>query len=134
MVFGTFDLLHDGHVHFLSEAGKYGGRLIVALAADNVVNLLKGRLPVNPFPARRKNLEKLKIASDVVAGDSMLGSWDVLESYDPDIIVLGYDQAELALKLKSFLDKRPKNIEIFYVGPYTDPKLHSSALRSKMLK
>lgn len=134
MAFGTFDLLHAGHVHFLTEAKKFGDRLIVALASDEVVLLLKGALPFNVFSMRFLNLAGLKLADEIVAGDEKPGSWSVLKSHKPDVVALGYDQTELAAKLKKFLIKNRISIKLVYVGPSEGNKLHSSILRSKMLK
>jgi glycerol-3-phosphate cytidylyltransferase len=38
MAFGTFDLLNVGHINFLNKAKTYGNKLIVGVAADNLVN------------------------------------------------------------------------------------------------
>ncbi|MDO8483159.1 MAG: adenylyltransferase/cytidyltransferase family protein [bacterium] len=133
MVFGTFDLLHDGHVHFLTESKKYGDRLIIALASDEVVLFLKGMLPFNSFAKRTANLSRLKIADEIVAGDERPGNWNVLRYHRPDVVALGYDQIILAAKLKKFLAKNPKPIELIYIGSHKGNRLHSSILRSEML-
>ena len=132
MVFGTFDLLHDGHVHFLSEAKKYGDKLVVALASDSVVVRLKGRLPIDSFERRLNNLKSLDLVDDVVTGDKTPGSWGVIDSIHPDSIALGYDQKKLASELKVFLDREKIPIQVFFVGPYRDKSLHSSVLRGKI--
>jgi FAD synthetase len=41
MTFGTFDLLHPGHLHYLSEAKKLGDYLITIVARDATVERLK---------------------------------------------------------------------------------------------
>ncbi|HEY4500387.1 MAG TPA: adenylyltransferase/cytidyltransferase family protein, partial [Candidatus Paceibacterota bacterium] len=43
MVFGTFDILHPGHLYFLRAAKKLGDYLIVSLARDVNVRKIKGR-------------------------------------------------------------------------------------------
>ena len=45
MVFGTFDILHKGHLDFFKQAKKYGDYLIVAVARDDTVKKVKGKLP-----------------------------------------------------------------------------------------
>ncbi len=134
MVFGTFDLLHAGHVHFLAEAKKCADKLIVALAPDSVVLRLKGRPPRNPFSKRQENLNRLGLADDVVMGDEISGSWNVLGSFAPDNIALGYDQKELAEELKKFFVKNPKPVRLVYIGPHAGGVLHSSVLRDKVIK
>ena len=53
---GVFDLLHLGHVKFLEEAKKAGGKdaeLIVIIARDSTVEKNKGRKPIMPENQRR---------------------------------------------------------------------------------
>ncbi|MEM2913737.1 MAG: adenylyltransferase/cytidyltransferase family protein, partial [Candidatus Bathyarchaeia archaeon] len=53
---GTFDLLHYGHVYYLTNAKKLGGeksKLIVIVARDKTVERLKGRKPIIPEDQRR---------------------------------------------------------------------------------
>ena len=44
MAFGTFDLLHPGHINFLNQAKKHG-QLIIVIARDKTVKEVKGKLP-----------------------------------------------------------------------------------------
>lgn len=134
MVFGTFDLLHEGHVHFFTQAKKHADRLVVSLATDNIILLLKGKLPVNSFAGRLENLYKLKLVDEIVAGDTELNSWKVIRSHNPDVVALGYDQEKLAVELKRFINGFQKPVKLVYIGPHTDRGLHSSVIRSKMLK
>ena len=60
---GVFDLLHLGHVKFLEEAKKIGGKnveLVVIIARDNTVEKNKGRTPIMPENQRRALVESLK--------------------------------------------------------------------------
>jgi FAD synthetase len=60
---GAFDLVHYGHVHFLKEAKKVGGRnarLIVIIARDKTIEKRKGKSPVIPENQRRAVIESLK--------------------------------------------------------------------------
>lgn len=132
MVFGVFDLLHDGHRHFFREARKRGDTLIAVLASDAIVEKLKGTPPENPLLRRKKNLENLGLADDVVSGDESLGDWEVIARYSPDEIALGYDQQELAESLKAFLKRSKSNITLVFIPPYADETLHSSALRKNI--
>ena len=45
LAFGTFDILHPGHDHYLQEARKLGDELWVVVALDETVRQGKGRLP-----------------------------------------------------------------------------------------
>jgi len=47
MLFGTFDIFHEGHRDFLRQAREYGDYLIVVIARDETVKNVKGKLPRN---------------------------------------------------------------------------------------
>lgn len=132
MVFGTFDLLHKGHVHFLSQAKQHGDKLVIALAPDNIVLGLKAHLPSNSFVIRLNNLKRLAMADSIVAGDGTLRNWGVIDLVSPDVIALGYDQTDLAKELKAFIALNQKPIRLVFIKPYVDHTLHSSTLISKV--
>jgi rfaE bifunctional protein nucleotidyltransferase chain/domain len=64
---GCFDLLHVGHVRYLHAARELGGKLIVALNADDSVRTLKGQgRPVMPAAERAEILAALADVDAVV--------------------------------------------------------------------
>ena len=64
---GCFDILHAGHIHYLSEAANLGDILIIGLNSDTSVNRLKGPgRPVNPQDARATMLTALRMVDFVV--------------------------------------------------------------------
>ena len=68
---GVFDLLHLGHVRFLEEAKRQGGKdaeLLVVIARDNTVEKMKGRKPVMSEDQRRALVESLKVVDEAVLG------------------------------------------------------------------
>lgn len=132
MVFGVFDIIHDGHRHFLREAKKLGQKLITVLPPDSAVRALKGHLPYHTLAERIKNLERESLADDIVRGDDILGNWTGINTKRPDIIALGYDQQKLGEALQSARGKIPPNIEIVSIAPHKNTSLHSEALRKKM--
>ena len=85
---GRFNFPHKGHEYFLREAKKHGDYLIVVIAHD-VHNIKKSEIV--DMEKRKQNLEKLKIADEVVIGDSQ-DFFKVVEKYQPQIIALGWDQ------------------------------------------
>ena len=95
MVFGVYDGCDEGHQYFLCEAQKLGSELVVAVARDEVAEKLKGKCAVHSTNERIDAIKALGIASVVVAGDTEQYSWDVLRTYKPNIIALGYDQQAL---------------------------------------
>lgn len=91
MVFGTFDLLHPGHLNFLVQARKLGEKLIVSVARDINVFRVKGQHPYHSERQRAKNLGLLPVVDKVVLG-GLKDPWGHILKERPDIIALGYDQ------------------------------------------
>ncbi len=88
---GCFDLLHPGHIHYLSAARELGDFLIIGLNDDNSVHRLKGEnRPVNPLEYRACMLAALWCVDMVVAfsEDTPLALIKVLR---PDVLVKGGD-------------------------------------------
>jgi D-beta-D-heptose 7-phosphate kinase / D-beta-D-heptose 1-phosphate adenosyltransferase len=88
---GCFDIIHAGHVGYLSEARKLGDRLVVAINADDSVLRLKGAgRPINPVERRMTVLGGLEAVDWVVSFDEDTPE-SLLESLQPDILVKGGD-------------------------------------------
>ncbi|MHB8352629.1 MAG: adenylyltransferase/cytidyltransferase family protein [Thermoplasmata archaeon] len=90
MATGVFDLLHPGHLYFLSEARKLGDELVVVVARDQTARRLK-REPYVPEQLRREMVEALKPVDRAVLGSTTDIYATVLE-WRPDIVALGHDQ------------------------------------------
>ncbi len=92
-VSGTFDLLHSGHVAFLSEAATHGDHLYVAVGSDECVFGLKGRYPVNPEDERKYLIESLKCVNEcrISRGSGLLDFADELRDIRPDVFVVNED-------------------------------------------
>jgi D-beta-D-heptose 7-phosphate kinase / D-beta-D-heptose 1-phosphate adenosyltransferase len=88
---GCFDIIHAGHVGYLTEAKKLGDRLVVAINADDSVTRLKGPgRPINPVERRMAVLDGLE-AVDWVVSFSEDTPEELLKSLQPDILVKGGD-------------------------------------------
>ncbi|MBF68301.1 MAG: bifunctional heptose 7-phosphate kinase/heptose 1-phosphate adenyltransferase [Gammaproteobacteria bacterium] len=96
---GCFDILHAGHVDYLTEARREGDRLIVAVNDDLSVARLKGEgRPINPIDRRMALLSGLEAVDWVLpfGGDGSDGSdtpLALLERLRPDVLVKGGDYA-----------------------------------------
>jgi FAD synthetase len=90
MATGVFDLLHPGHLFFLSQARQLGDELIVVVARDQTARRLK-REPYVPEQLRREMVEALKPVDRAVLGSTTDIYATVLE-WKPDIIALGFNQ------------------------------------------
>ncbi len=93
MVFGTFDMVHEGHVDFFRQARKLAPkpRLIVSVARDAVVTRIKGAKPRRSEKERSALLLRNTLVDEVVLGQED-GYIEHIEAARPDVIALGYDQ------------------------------------------
>ena len=132
MVFGTFDILHDGHRFFLREAKKLGDRLIAVVATDKSVEILKKRKPINTLAQRINNLGQEKIADVVTTGDEILNSWQAITKFGPTVIAAGYDQTTLRNAVENFVAKKNLPTRLVVIKPYADKTLHSSKFRNNL--
>jgi D-beta-D-heptose 7-phosphate kinase / D-beta-D-heptose 1-phosphate adenosyltransferase len=88
---GCFDILHAGHVDYLTEAKAEGDLLIVAVNGDDSVHKLKGEgRPINPIERRMTMLAGLEAVDWVVAFDEDTPE-TLLEMLKPDVLVKGGD-------------------------------------------
>jgi D-glycero-beta-D-manno-heptose 1-phosphate adenylyltransferase len=91
---GCFDILHAGHVRYLSEARSYGDILVVGLNSDKSVKLIKGeKRPIIPELQRAEVLAGLWCV-DYVTLFHESNPLKLIEKLKPDILVKGADWAE----------------------------------------
>ena len=88
---GCFDLLHFGHVAYLSDASELGGALVIGLNSDSSVRRIKGpRRPINDEHARAMVLASLSFVDAVVLfGEDT--PYELISTIRPDILVKGND-------------------------------------------
>jgi len=135
---GVFDLLHLGHVKFLEEAKKVGGKnaeLVVIVARDSTVEDTKDRKPIMPENQRRTLVESLKIVDMAILGSKNLDLDNVIKTVKPDIIALGYDQAKMESRVKDYVKNHKLNIKVVRVGKFEADELNSSSkIRQKIVE
>jgi len=127
---GVFDLLHLGHVRFLEEAKRAGGedaKLIVVIARDSTVEKMKGRKPIMSEDQRRALVESLKVVDQAVLGYEDLDIGEVIGKIKPDVIVLGYDQAEMEAEVKDYVAEHKLPVQVVKTGKYAENALDSSS-------
>lgn len=127
MVFGVFDGFHPGHQHFLSEALRRCQELIVVVARPEIVLTLKNRPPLFTLSERIGQIKSHYPTSQVIPGDSAIGTWSALREYRPDIIFLGYDQKTLGKELTA-IGFPHSTITAHYPDTYKSSLLHHSPL------
>lgn len=107
LAIGTFDLLHPGHLHYLSQAKKHG-HLIVLVARDQNVEKIKQRRPIFDEKHRLELVKSLRMVDEAVLGN-MENMYAKVKSINPDILAMGYDQQPSNSDLKIIL----ANLKIF---------------------
>ncbi len=126
---GCFDLLHVGHVRYLKAAKALGGRLIVAVNADESVRALKGKgRPIMPDAERAEILAALADVDAVV----IFPEHDVralIREIRPDVQAKGTDYSADSVPERDAVQEYGGRVAI--VG---DPKDHSASeiIRTKL--
>lgn len=133
MVFGTFDILHPGHLDFFRQAKKYGDRLIVVVARNVNVKKIKGRFPRFSERIRLKNVKKIKLVDEAIFGDEK-DFFKVIRKKKPDVICLGYDQKMKALDLKRKLKRMRLETKVFRLKAYKPRIYKSSKIKNLKIK
>lgn len=86
---GTFDVLHPGHVHYLSDAAAMGTELHVIVARRE--NVTHKDPPVLSNEQRRDMVAALAAVDDARVGHPE-DFFVPIQDIDPDVIALGFDQ------------------------------------------
>jgi len=127
---GTFDLLHLGHVRFLEEAKKAGGKnaeLIVIVARDNTVKARKGKKPIMPEDQRRALVESLKVVDEAILGWEDFSIDKVIEKIKPDIIAVGHDQGGIEQEVLKAIEEKKVTLEVAKIGRFGKRELDCSS-------
>lgn len=127
---GTFDLLHLGHVRFLEEAKKAGGKnadLMVIVARDSTVKARKGKKPIMPEDQRRALVESLKVVDEAILGWEDFNIDKVIERIKPDVIAVGHDQDGIENEVLKAIQKINAGIEVAKIGRFGKRELDSSS-------
>lgn len=93
IVFGTFDMLHEGHIDFFRQARALSrdATLIVSVARDSAALRIKGTRPRRSESERLKIVTAHELVDEAVLGDEA-GYIEHIVNAAPDIVALGYDQ------------------------------------------
>lgn len=111
ITYGTYDLLHWGHIRLLKRAKELGDYLIVGLSTDEF-NDIKGKKAYHSFEERKLMLEAIRYVDLVVPEDTWDQKKDDILTYKADIFVMGDDW------MNKFDDLKPY-CEVVYL-PRTD--------------
>jgi D-glycero-beta-D-manno-heptose 1-phosphate adenylyltransferase len=88
---GCFDILHLGHIDYLSKAKDEGNILIIGLNTDNSVSRIKGKnRPITDENSRAKILASLQFVDAVILFDEET-PYELIKFVQPDVLVKGSD-------------------------------------------
>lgn len=90
ITYGTFDLLHTGHINILRRAKALGDYLIVAVSTDEF-NMLKHKEAYHSFEERKQILEAIRYVDEVIGEDTWDQKSHDVQKYNIDTFVMGSD-------------------------------------------
>ena len=90
ITYGTFDLLHTGHVNILRRAKALGDYLIVAISSDEF-NAGKDKKAFYPFEQRKAILEAIRYVDEVIPEENWEQKKTDIKDHDIDVFVMGDD-------------------------------------------
>lgn len=93
LTYGTFDLLHYGHIRLLKRAKEQGDYLIVALSTDDFNLREKGKKTYHSFETRKEMLEALRVVDLVIAEENWEQKTEDVKKYEVDVVIMGGDWA-----------------------------------------
>jgi len=123
ITYGTFDLLHYGHINLLSRAKKLGDYLIVALSTDEFNENEKSKKCYFKYDERKKLLDSLRVVDLVIPEKSWEQKSHDIQLYQVDVFVIGDDW-------KSKFDFLNEYCEVVYL-PRTNT-ISSSQIKSDL--
>lgn len=90
LTYGTFDLLHVGHIRLLKRAKALGDELIVAVSKDEF-NEIKGKKAINSYEDRKEILESISYVSLVIPEYEWDQKISDVIKHKIDVFVIGDD-------------------------------------------
>ncbi len=91
ITYGTFDLLHYGHINLLRRAKALGDYLIVALSTDEFNRKMKGKSCYFNYEQRKALLESIRYVDLVIPENSWEQKRTDVREYHIDTFVMGDD-------------------------------------------
>lgn len=133
MIFGTFDIIHGGHIHMFKQAREYGDYLIAIVARDVNVEKIKGIGPMQDEQERLDFVSHIDLIDQARLGDKT-DVYKVIREERPDIIALGYDQKIYVDHLAEAITKAGLQTQIVKLQEYESKRLKSSKIKKYIEK
>ena len=124
ITYGTFDLLHYGHINLLRRAKALGDYLIVALSTDEFNWTEKRKRCYFPYRERKQLLEAIRYVDLVIPEESWEQKKTDAKEYHVDVFVMGDDWAG------KFDFLRDQGVEVVYL-PRT-PEVSTTRIKSDL--
>jgi FAD synthetase len=133
LAFGTFDVIHIGHINYLKQAKKVAGKekLIVIISRDKNAVKHKHKKLIHDEKERIELINSLNIVDKTILGEE--NPFEIILKLNPSKIVLGYDQLTNIKKLETYLEKNNLNIKIIRALSYKHTEKKSSLIKKKLL-
>lgn len=103
LTYGTFDLLHVGHINLLKRARSLGDQLVVGLSTD-AFNKEKEKKSYYSYEDRKLILESIRYVDEVIAENNWEQKIDDVIRHNIDIFVMGDDWTGKFDFLKSYCE------------------------------
>ena len=107
ITYGTFDVLHYGHINLLKRAKELGDYLIVGLSSDEF-NLIKNKKSFYSYEERKNLLESIRYVDLIIPENNWEQKPSDIQEYKADIFVIGDDW-------KGKFDYLKKYCEVIYL-------------------
>ena len=125
ITYGTYDLLHYGHVNLLKRARELGDYLIVALSTDEFNRKEKNKECYFSYEERKALLESLRYVDLVIPEESWDQKRDDIAKNNVDILVMGDDWLGRVDDLKDIC-------EVVYLS--RTPEISTTKIKRDLLK
>ncbi|MDE1825153.1 MAG: FAD synthase [Candidatus Micrarchaeota archaeon] len=130
LAFGAFDILHPGHLLYLERARRLGERLVVIVARDESVKLLKRKKPVFGEQDRLRMVASLRVVDKAVLGQKLGKPSDryrIIGRYKPGVVAFGYDQKINVGELEEWMARKGISARVVRIGARMNPKKYKSS-------
>lgn len=123
ITYGTFDLLHYGHINLLKRAKALGDYLIVALSTDEF-NEIKGKTSFFSYEKRKALLEAIRYVDLVIPETNWNQKINDVHEYRVDVFVIGDDWKGKFDFLKD------EGVEVIYLA--RTPEISTTDIKNKL--
>lgn len=126
ITYGTFDLLHYGHINLLKRAKEYGDYLIVCLSTDEFNLIYKNKKSYFNYEKRKVLLESIRYVDLVIPEENWEQKINDVHEYHIDTFVIGDDWKGKF----DYLEK--EGVEVVYLA--RTPEISTTQIKKDLTK